>query len=89
VLHAVMVDRVRGTALAALGHLDAARASLGRALKGARQQALLYEQVLILRERSELARLSGEHSDAEELREIEHLGQLLGLDPARPYPVVL
>jgi class 3 adenylate cyclase/tetratricopeptide (TPR) repeat protein len=80
-LHAVSIDRVRGAALAALGRLDEARDRLGAALKGARQQALLYEQVRILRERCELARRSGETPDPEELRDIVQLAQLLGLDP--------
>ena len=79
VMLSVPVDRVRGAALVALGRLDEARACFERALAGARQQSLLYEQLLILRERGACARQSGEEPSAEELDEADRLAQLLGL----------
>jgi tetratricopeptide (TPR) repeat protein len=79
VMLSVPVDRVRGAALLALGRLDEARACFERALAGARRQSLLYEQLLVLRDRATYARLLGEEPSAEELREADRLAQLLGV----------
>jgi class 3 adenylate cyclase/tetratricopeptide (TPR) repeat protein len=79
VMLSVPVDRVRGAALVALGRVDEARARFEQALTGARQQSLLYEQLLILRERAACARQSGEAPNAEELDEADRLAELLGI----------
>ena len=78
VLYTVPVDRVRGGALAALGRLDEATASIDRALAGARRQSLLYEQLLALRARLELARGAGSDPSSEDLRETVRLAEILG-----------
>ena len=78
VLYTVPVDRVRGGALAALGRLDEATASIDRALAGARRQSLLYEQLLALRARLELARGAGSDPSNEDLRETVRLAEILG-----------
>jgi hypothetical protein len=75
----VPVARVRGALLAALGRLDEASECLEGALAGARRQSLLYEQLLTLRGRSELARARGHEPSREELREADRLAQLLGI----------
>ena len=76
---AVTFDRTRGGLLTALGSFDEARERLGRALDGARERSLPYEELLTLRERARLARALGEPVNAEELREADRLAQLLGL----------
>jgi tetratricopeptide (TPR) repeat protein len=76
---AVQVARVRGALLAALGRLDEAWECLEAALAGSRRQSLLYEQLLTLRQRSELARARGLEQSREELREAHRLAQLLGI----------
>ena len=70
---------MRGGALAALGRLDEATASIDRALAGARRQSLLYEQLLALRARFDL--LTGADSDpsSEDLREAVRLAEILGI----------
>jgi class 3 adenylate cyclase/tetratricopeptide (TPR) repeat protein len=78
VLYTVPVDRVRGGALAALGRLDEATASIDRALAGARRQSLLYEQLLALRARRELAHGAGLDPSNEDLRETVRLAEILG-----------
>lgn len=78
-LFAAPVNRVRGAALAALGRLDEAEECLDLALAEAQRQALLYHQLLILRERAALRSLRGVDPDLEELREADRLAQLLGL----------
>ena len=78
-LFAAPVNRVRGEALAALGRLDEAEACLERALAEARRQALLYHELLIIRERAALRSLRGTEPDLEELREAGRLAQLLGV----------
>jgi predicted negative regulator of RcsB-dependent stress response len=79
VMLSVPVDRVRGAALLALGRVDEARACFERALAGALQQSLRYEQLLILRDGATYARLLGEEPSAEELGEADRLAQLLGI----------
>ena len=69
---------MRGGALAALGRLDEATASIDRALAGARRQSLLYEQLLALRARLELARGAGSDPSSEDLRETVRLAEILG-----------
>ena len=78
-LFAAPVNRVRGEALAALGRLDEAEECLERALAEARRQALLYHELLIIRERAALRSLRGTEPDLEELREAGRLAQLLGV----------
>ncbi len=80
----VPVDRVRGSALAALGLYAEAGACFARALAGARQQSLLFEQLLIVREQAALAGLLGTAPSPEELCETGRLAQLLGLEPVAP-----
>jgi tetratricopeptide (TPR) repeat protein len=80
VLLSVPLDRVRGIALSALGHLDEARSCFERALAGARKQSLPYEQLLLLRERVVLARRTGTSPNPDELREACRLAQLLGIE---------
>src|SRR5262249_40276029 len=58
-LLAVALGRARGECLAALGRLDEADTWFDRALAGALQQNLLYEQYLIRSARSGLARTRG------------------------------
>ena len=79
VLYSVPVDRVRGGAIAALGRLDEARASIDRALAGARRQLLLYEQLLSLRARFDLLNGSGLQPSSEDLREAASLAEILGI----------
>ena len=79
VLYSVPVDRVRGGAIAALGRLDEARASIDRALAGARRQLLLYEQLLSLRARFDLLNGSGLQPSNEDLREAASLAEILGI----------
>jgi tetratricopeptide (TPR) repeat protein len=81
VMLSVPVDRVRGSALAALGLYAEAGACFERALAGARQQSLLFEQLLIQREQAALAGLLGTAPSPEERCEIGRLAQLLGLQP--------
>ena len=78
-MFAAPVNRVRGEALAALGRLDEAEECLERALAEARRQALLYHELLIIRERAALRSLRGTEPDLEELREAGRLAQLLGV----------
>ena len=78
-LFAAPVNRVRGAALVALGRLDEAEECLDLALAEARRQALLYHELLILRERAALRALRGTEPDLEELRGADRLAQLLGL----------
>lgn len=80
-LYAVPVARVRGLALAALGRRNEATECLTHALAAARQQNLLYEQLLTLRALAELARAADEDPSHEELDEAHRLAQLLGLEP--------
>jgi len=79
VVQAASVDRMRGALLATLGRIDEARDRLDRALALAREQSLVYEELLVLRQRAELAESSGRDPDREELRESERLAQLLGI----------
>jgi class 3 adenylate cyclase/tetratricopeptide (TPR) repeat protein len=88
VLYSVAVGRVRAAALRALGDLDEAAASVEKALASARRQSLLYEQMLLLTERSELARASGSDPSRADLREAKRLAQILGC-PAPSYVDVL
>ena len=80
-LLSVPLDRVRGSALAALGRLDEAEACFERALLAACQQSLAFEQLLILREHAALVARRGFEPSPEELRETARLAQLLGLEP--------
>jgi class 3 adenylate cyclase/tetratricopeptide (TPR) repeat protein len=74
---AAAVERARADCLTVLGRTDEARQGLDRALSVAKEQGLLYEEMLIRRDR---ARLSVSDLDAEdELREAERLAQLLGI----------
>lgn len=78
-LFAAPVNRVRAEALAALGRLDEAEECLERALAQARRQALLYHELLVLRQRALLCLIRGVEPDPEELREAGRLAQLLGV----------
>ena len=78
ILYSVPVYRVRAGALAALGRMDEASASIDRALAGARRQSLLYEQLLSLRARLDLARQAGSEQSGEDLREAARLTEILG-----------
>ena len=77
---AVPIDRVRGIALAALGRIDEASGAFERALTAARQQSLLFEQLLILRHQAALAQGRGAELRAEDLGEARRLAQILGLE---------
>ena len=79
VLYSVPVDRVRGSAIAALGRLDEAAASIDRALAGARRQSLLYEQLLALRARFDLVNRTDLDPSSEDLREAAGLAEILGI----------
>jgi tetratricopeptide (TPR) repeat protein len=79
-LLSVPVDRVRGIAHRALGRLDEAAKCFERALLSARKQSLLYEQLLLLRERAILATQEGAEPDWSELREARRLAQLLKIE---------
>ena len=75
-LYVAAVERARAACLVAAGRTDEAAASLERALAAADAQKMLYEQLLA---RRALSTLAGRGS-AEELREIERLARLLGLE---------
>ncbi len=81
--------RARALALAGLGDLDGAAASLEAGVSSARQQGLLYEEGLLLLTRLRLDREAGAESSASmtlDARDIfERLG--IGLDPAATRPV--
>jgi tetratricopeptide (TPR) repeat protein len=79
VLYSVPVDRVRGSAIAALGRLDEAAGSIESALAGARRQSLLYEQLLALRARFELLKRADLEPSSEDLREAAGLAEILGI----------
>ncbi len=59
----------RAGALIAVGRSDEAASELAAALPLARRQSLLYEEMLILEARAELARRTGDAADGEELQE--------------------
>ena len=73
------VRRVQASALAALGRLDEAGLRLDEALRAARAQGLLYEELQILQARAGHARLVGASPEERELQEADRLLQLLGL----------
>ena len=77
---AVPIDRVRGMTLVALDRLDEAAECFARALASARQQQLLFEQLLILRHQTVLARRLGTEPSAEGLDEATRLARTLGLE---------
>jgi class 3 adenylate cyclase/tetratricopeptide (TPR) repeat protein len=75
--HAAAIERARAACLSALGRNEEARVCLDKALGVAKGQGLLYEELLIRKDR---AGLVGAGLDAgEELREAERLAQLLGI----------
>jgi class 3 adenylate cyclase/tetratricopeptide (TPR) repeat protein len=76
----VALNRVRGSALLGLGRLADAAARLEEALAGAVKQSLLYEELLILRARADLAEAAGRPRSAEELLRIVEVQKLLGLE---------
>jgi tetratricopeptide (TPR) repeat protein len=79
-LLAVPLGRVRGLALVSMRRYAEARQELHDALAGATRQGLLYEQLLIRDRLTLLGGLDGTEPSPEELREIERLRQLLGLE---------
>jgi hypothetical protein len=72
------LERSRAACLASMGRAADAREFLERALRAAREQGLVYEQLLA---RRDLLALESELPGEEELRETERLAQLLGLAP--------
>jgi len=78
--HAAAIDRARAACLSALGQGPEARACLDRALEAAKRQGLLYEELLIRKDRAGLSEPGA--SVDEELREAERLTQLLGIVPS-------
>jgi len=79
VLYSVPIGRVRGAALVSLGRRADAATCLDETLAGARQQSLLHEQLLTLREQFSLARALGSEPSPEDLREAARLAQILGV----------
>jgi ATP/maltotriose-dependent transcriptional regulator MalT len=77
-LYVAAIERERAGCLRELGRIDDARAALERSLHAAERQGMLYEQFLARRARIELKQPSV--PSAEELRELERITQLLGLD---------
>jgi hypothetical protein len=75
--HAAAIERARAACLSALCRSEEARVCLDKALGVAKSQGLLYEEMLIRRDRSRLAE-PGLEAD-EELREAERIAQLLGI----------
>jgi class 3 adenylate cyclase/tetratricopeptide (TPR) repeat protein len=77
VWHFAAIERARAACLAALGRDEEARACLDEALRAATSRGVLYEELLIRRDRAGLA-AAGMDVDGE-LREAERLAQLLGI----------
>jgi hypothetical protein len=77
VWHFAAIERARAACLAALGRDEEARACLDEALRAATSRGVLYEELLIRRDRAGLA-AAGVDVDGE-LREAERLAQLLGI----------
>jgi class 3 adenylate cyclase/tetratricopeptide (TPR) repeat protein len=75
----VALNRVRGSALLALGRFEEAELRLAEALIGSREQNLLYEEALILGGRADLAAVAGTDRSAEESLRAERVQELLGL----------
>jgi tetratricopeptide (TPR) repeat protein len=73
------LGRERARALNDLQRHEEAADALTEALEEARSQQLLYEEALILAERSDVARRTNGSENAEELREARRLRQLLGI----------
>jgi tetratricopeptide (TPR) repeat protein len=80
--HRVPLAREAATALMQLGKLSEAEEELATALSAARAQGLAYEEAQALRGLSELARLQGRVSDADEaLHEADRLMQRIAATP--------
>jgi tetratricopeptide (TPR) repeat protein len=77
-LYIAPIERARAACLSALGRSQEASDHLGLALVEAVAQGLLYEQLLARRARTTLS--AREAQNSEELREIDRLAQLLGVD---------